>query len=188
MEFITLSFITLGLAMDAFAVSITNGICYKEAGVREAVVTATTFGVFQAIMPLLGYYAGMTVKEIIESIDHWVALILLVFIGVTMIVGAIKDMQNPQNIECKLYCTKKDLFIQGIATSIDAFVVGISLAVIDTNIFLAVALIGIVTFSFCLLGIPIGKRFGSLLRDKAEIIGGCILIIIGLKIFIESMV
>ena len=187
MGLLLLFFIALGLAMDAFAVSITNGICYKEAGAKEAFVTAATFGIFQVIMPLIGYFAGMRVRGIVESIDHWVALVLLGFIGGNMIIEAIRDMKRPRDAECKFYCTKKDLFIQGIATSIDAFVVGISLAVIDTNIFLAVFLIGTVTFLFCLLGIPIGKRFGSVLKDKAEIIGGCILIIIGLKIFFENL-
>lgn len=185
MGYLTLFFIALGLAMDAFAVSISNGICYRRAGPKEAIITGATFGGFQAAMPLLGYFAGMTVKDAVEAIDHWIALILLGFIGGSMIIGAIKNMKKPEDVECKPYCTTKDLLLQGIATSIDALAVGISFAVIDTNIFVAVALIGIVTFIFCVVGVPIGKRFGTIIREKAEILGGCILIMIGLKIFIE---
>ncbi len=185
MGYLTLFFIALGLAMDAFAVSVSNGICYKNAGLKEAFYTALTFGVFQALMPLIGYYAGRTVSDAVEFIDHWIALILLCFIGGTMIIGAVKEMKNPSKESCKTYCTSKDLLVQGVATSIDAFAVGISLAVIDTNIFVAVSLIGVVTFICCVIGVPLGKRFGFFLKDKAEILGGSILIIIGIKIFIE---
>lgn len=185
MGYITLFFIALGLSMDAFAVSVSNGICYKNAGIKEAFITALTFGVFQAGMPLIGYFAGRTVSSAVEFIDHWIALILLGFIGGNMIYGAIKERKTSGDIRCKLYCTTKDLAVQGVATSIDAFAVGISLAVIDTNIFEAVALIGIVTFICCLFGVPIGKKFGLLIKEKAEVFGGSVLIIIGLKIFIE---
>jgi putative Mn2+ efflux pump MntP len=185
MGYITLFFIALGLSMDAFAVSVSNGICYKNAGVKEAFITALTFGVFQAIMPLIGYFAGRTVSNAVEFIDHWIALILLGFIGGSMIYGAVKERKTQGGGKYKVYCTTKDLIIQGVATSIDAFAVGISLAVIDTNIYVAVALIGVVTFICCLVGVPVGRKFGFLIKEKAEIFGGCILIIIGLKIFIE---
>ncbi len=187
MGYFTLLFIALGLAMDAFAVSVSNGICYKNAGIKEAFYTALTFGVFQALMPLIGYYAGRTVSEAVKFIDHWIALGLLCFIGGSMIVSAIKDMRNPEKVCYKTYCTTKDLLVQGFATSIDAFAVGISFAVIDTNIFTAVVLTGIVTFACCFIGVPIGKRFGYFMKDKAEILGGCLLIIIGIKIFIEHI-
>ncbi len=187
MGYFTLFFIALGLAMDAFAVSVSNGICYRKAGFKEAFNTALTFGVFQALMPLIGYFAGRTVSDAVASIDHWIALIMLSFIGGSMIVGAVKDMKNPKQESCKEYCTTKDLLVQGVATSIDAFAVGISFAVIDTNIFVAVALIGVVTFICCMIGVLVGKSFGAFMKDKAEIFGGCILILIGLKIFIEHM-
>ena len=185
MGYFTLFFIALGLAMDAFAVSVSNGICYKNAGFKEAFNTALTFGVFQALMPLIGYFAGRTVSDAVAFIDHWIALVMLCFIGGSMIVGAIKEMKNPPREDCKQYCTIKDLIVQGVATSIDAFAVGISLAVIDTNIFMAVGLIGVVTFICCVVGVLLGKNFGFFMKDKAEILGGCILIIIGIKIFIE---
>jgi putative Mn2+ efflux pump MntP len=188
MGYITLFFIALGLAMDAFAVSVSNGICYKNAGIKEAFITALTFGTFQAFMPLIGFFAGRTVSNAVEFIDHWIALIMLGFIGGSMIFGALKEKNVPTAGKCKVYCTTKHLVVQGIATSIDAFAVGISLAVMDTNIYVAVALIGVVTFICCLMGFPIGKRFGFLIKEKAEIFGGCILIIIGLKIFIEHIV
>ncbi len=187
MGYLTLLFIALGLAMDAFAVSVSNGICYKNAGFKETFYTALTFGVFQAMMPLIGYFAGKTVSEAVEFIDHWIALGLLCFIGGSMIASAVKEMRNPEKVCYKTYCTVKDLLVQGVATSIDAFAVGISLAVIDTNIFMAVGLIGIVTFVCCVIGVPMGKRFGYFMKDKAEILGGCILIIIGIKIFVEHM-
>ncbi|HZK02379.1 MAG TPA: manganese efflux pump MntP family protein [Anaerovoracaceae bacterium] len=184
MGYLTLFFIAFGLSMDAFTVSISNGICYRNAGLKETVVTAATFGAFQALMPLIGYFTGMTVRTAVESVGNWIALILLCFIGGNMIFGAIGKMRNPEKVECKDYCTAKDLFIQGIATSIDAFAIGISFAVIETNVFAAICFIGLITFICCMFGVPIGKKFGSLIGEKAEIFGGCILIIIGLKIFI----
>ncbi|HPO05042.1 MAG TPA: manganese efflux pump MntP family protein [Bacillota bacterium] len=185
MGYLTLFFIALGLAMDAFAVSMSNGICYKNAGFKEAFITALTFGTFQALMPLAGYFAGRTVSDAIAFLDHWIALGMLSFIGISMIAGAIREMRNPDIVQCKAYCSVKDLMVQGVATSIDALAVGVSFAVIDTNIFAAVGLIGIVTFVCCVIGVLLGKGFGFLIKEKAEIFGGCILIIIGLKIFIE---
>lgn len=185
MGILSLYLIALGLAMDAFAVSISNGICYKNAGFKEAIYTAAVFGLFQAGMPLLGFFAGRTVSSAVEFIDHWIALILLSFIGGCMIYEAIKEIRDPEIIKCQVTLSLRGLVIQGIATSIDAFAVGISFAVIKTNIFMAVFLIGIVTFICCIFGVMIGKHFGNRFQEKAEIIGGCILIFIGLKIFID---
>ncbi len=173
--------------MDAFAVSISNGICYHRAGTKEAFKTALVFGGFQALMPIIGYYAGLSVKNLVESIDHWIALLLLGFIGVNMIREGFKSIREKKNLGGKPYCTNRDLLIQGVATSIDALIVGVSFAMIDANIFVAVALIGLVTFAFCILGVPIGKKFGSLIGEKAEIAGGIILIAIGVKIFLENL-
>lgn len=189
MGYFLLLFISVGLAMDAFAVSISNGICYHRAGPREAFKTALVFGGFQALMPLIGYLAGLRVKGLVESIDHWLALILLSFIGINMIIEGVKAMRAEQaglGFSEKPYCTSRDLFVQGVATSIDALIVGVSFAMVDTNIVVAVILIGLVTFAFCLLGVPIGKKFGSLIGRKAEIVGGLILIAIGVKIFTEN--
>jgi len=187
MGFLTLFFIALGLAMDAFAVSVSNGICYRNIGFKEVAATALTFGFFQAAMPLIGFYAGRTVSSAVLFFDHWIAFALLSFIGGNMIYQAFKEMRQPEKRECRTHCSLKDLTIQGIATSIDAFAIGISLAVINTNIFEAVAIIGIVTFICCMFGVLLGKQFGGMLQEKAEILGGIILICIGIKILIEHM-
>jgi putative Mn2+ efflux pump MntP len=185
MGFITLFFLAIGLAMDAFAVSVSNGICHKNAGIKEALLTATTFGLFQAGMPLIGYYTGRTISSAVEFLDHWIALVLLTFIGGSMIYEAIKELRRPGKSQCKARFSMKDILVQGVATSVDAFAVGISFAMIPTDIVSAVGLIGIVTFLFSVLGVYLGRSFGGLLKEKAEFIGGCILILIGLKIFIE---
>ena len=183
MGIVTLFLIAVGLSMDAFAVSISDGICYQKSGPKTAVSIALTFGLFQAGMPLLGYAAGRAVSPTISSIDHWIALGLLCAIGLSMIWGAVKKIRHPEEEVHKAVCTFGVLFFQGIATSMDAFAVGISFAIMKTNIFLAVTLIGIVTFIFSIIGVRIGKRFGGLFKEKAEILGGCILLAIGLKIF-----
>lgn len=188
MGFITLFFLATGLAMDAFAVSVSNGICQKNIGIKEALQTATTFGLFQAGMPLIGYYLGRTISSAVEFLGHWIALVLLTFIGGSMIYEAIKELRRPEENQCKASFSMKDVLVKGSTTSIDAFAVGISFAVIQTNIVSAVLLIGIVTFVFSLLGVYLGKSFGGMLKEKAEFIGGCILILIGLKIFIEHIV
>ncbi|MDD2216749.1 MAG: manganese efflux pump MntP family protein [Eubacteriales bacterium] len=187
MGIFTLHLIALGLAMDAFAVSVSNGICYKKTGPKQAFKMAFVFGLFQAGMPLIGYYAGSTVSEAVAFLDHWIALVLLTFIGTTMVYGAVKGMRNPEIKVIKTVCTFRELFVQGVATSIDAFAVGISFAVIQTNIYFALFLIGIDTFVCCFIGVFLGKRFGGLLQEKAEFFGGVILILIGVKIFVEHM-
>lgn len=188
MGFLTMLLIALGLAMDAFAVSVSNGICYRKAGLKEAFYTAFTFGLFQAGMPLIGYYAGSTFSASVAFLDHWIALALLSFIGGSMIYSAIKEIRNPGTERYRAACNLKDLILQGIATSIDALAVGISFAVIQTNIFMAVVLIGLVTFICCFIGVIIGRGFGNRLKEKAEILGGCILILIGIKILIEHTI
>lgn len=182
---LTLFLIAVGLAMDAFAVSISNGICYKHVGLKEAFKTALTFGLFQAGMPLLGYLLGRTISDTVQFLDHWIALALLVFIGGTMIYEAYKERRNPEPETCKASYTLKDLLIQGLATSIDAFAVGISFAVISTNLYAALGQIGVVTFVLSFLGVYLGKSFGWMLKERAEWIGGSILILIGVKIFVE---
>ena len=185
MGFPTLFLIALGLSMDAFAVSVSNGICYRRSGLREAVANGLTFGFFQALMPLIGYVAGRAVSGTVTTLDHWIALLLLGFIGGRMVVQAVRDLRHPEEKECRMSCTARDLAIQGVATSIDALAVGVSLAVVDTPILPAVALIGVVTFACSTAGVYLGKGVGAFLREKAEIFGGVMLILIGIKIFIE---
>ncbi|MHB8961717.1 MAG: manganese efflux pump MntP [Saccharofermentanales bacterium] len=187
MEFFTLFLIAVALSMDAFAVSISNGLCYNGLERKHVFQIAGTFGFFQALMPLIGYFLGQSFKRQITSIDHWIALVLLCAIGIHMIYEAAGTLRS-ENAECKIrVCTPRSLFTQGIATSIDALAVGISFAVIETNIYLAVLFIGIVTFIISATGVLIGKRVGLRFGGRAEIIGGLILIGIGLKIFIEHV-
>lgn len=181
----TLFLLALGLSMDAFAVSITNGLCYGEEAKKYSLYTALAFGLAQGIMPVIGFFAGITFSKQIESLDHWIALILLGAIGGKMIFEAIKEMKLPPEEVCKTQFSMKLLVVQAIATSVDALAVGISFALMSVNIVVAAGFIGIVTFFCCLVGVSIGKRFGLLLKHRAEIFGGIILICIGLKIFIE---
>ena len=175
--------IGIGLSMDAFAVSTTNGIVSKP-NWQKTLLIAFMFGLFQAVMPLVGYFAGSLFSEVIEKYDHWIALILLAFIGGKMIADFFfkKDKEEKNN-----NLTLKMLFVQAVATSIDALAVGVSFVGITFNIFLAVGIIGIITFALCLLAVRIGIKFGDILTDKATLVGGIILIAIGLKIFIEGI-
>ncbi len=187
MDFFTLVFLSVGLAMDAFAVSITNGLCYPHLKTKHALFDGLTFGFFQMAMPIIGYFIGSTFSFAIRAVDHWIALILLCFIGGNMVREAVTQLRHPECPSNRSAFNAKLLFVQGIATSIDALAIGVSFAVMDVSIITAAALIGIITFGFSFGGIFIGKKFGGLLKEKAEMIGGFILIFIGLKIFIEHM-
>lgn len=187
MSVITIILISFGLAMDAFAVSVTNGMCYKKFRKSDMFLTVITFGTFQAFMPVMGFIFGNTFLDTIQFLDHWIALFFLGAIGINMILEAIKSSKNVEYVCKNMTFTYKLLVVQGVATSIDALAVGISFAVTKTNILFAAASIGIITFLCCSFGIFLGKRFDSLLKEKAEIFGGCILLFIGVKIFIEHM-
>lgn len=187
MDILTLFFLALGLSMDAFAVTISNGMCYRNVGKKEVVITAFAFGLFQMLMPIIGYFAGQTFSAFISSLDHWIALLLLGFIGGKMIRDAVKELRQPEICPMARTFTLQILLLQAIATSIDALAVGIGFAVMQVNIILASGFIGIITFTCCLFGAYLGNRFGLLLKQKAEIFGGGILVIIGLKIFLQHM-
>lgn len=190
MQLITLILLALGLAADAFAVSITNGMCSSgKVTKRHAFFTALTFGFFQALMPVLGFIMGRTFSEIVSLYQHWIALLLLGAIGVNMLMDTYKEWKNPEEV-----CTLKDVFtaknlvMQGIATSIDALAAGVSIAVLDINIISAALTIGITTFICCLIGVYIGKKFGTMLGLRAKLIGGFVLILLGLKIFFQNQI
>ena len=189
MESITIIFLAMGLAMDSFAVSISNAMCYQNMNKKMAFLNALFFGIAQAVMPLIGWGLGQAFMQYIQNIDHYIALILLGYIGSKMIIEAIKKKKNPDTMNKKEKLNSKTLYMQAIATSIDALAVGISFTTIagNTSIIVGVTIIGIITFICSGIGILIGKRFGNLLEEKAEILGGCILCLIGLKIFIEHM-
>jgi len=184
MSFITIMIIALGLAMDAFAVSITSGVTMRCFETRPALRVAIFFGGFQALMPVLGWLAGSSFQKYIAAFDHWIAFGLLVFIGGKMIVESFfiektEDKCDPNNITT--------VFILALATSIDALAVGLSFSVLDVQIIYPAFIIGIVTFLLSLLGVYIGEKFGSLFENKIEFIGGVILIGIGVKILIEHL-
>jgi len=182
LELLTVITIAVGLAMDAFAVSIAAGAGYRQLRIRHALRMAVFFGAFQAVMPILGWFAGAAFKHAIEAYDHWVAFAILLLIGVKMIYEAFKIEQaenpsNPSNLAI--------LLTLSVATSIDALAVGFTLSLITNSIATAVIIIGLITFALSFLGCAIGKRLGHLFENKMEILGGCILIGIGVKIVVD---
>ena len=188
MDFITLVLLALGLAADAFAVSVTNGMCSSRVTRRHNLVTAFTFGFFQAIMPVLGFILGRTFADIVFRFQHWIALLLLGAIGVNMLTDVIKEWKSEKVAICSTLnlFSAKNLIMQGIATSIDAMAAGVSIAVLNINILTSALTIGIITFLLCSIGVYIGKRFGARLGLRAKILGGIALICIGLRIFIQN--
>jgi len=188
MSFLSLFLIALGLSMDAAAVSLSNGLCYKSSGKIIAFYSALAFGIFLGIMPAIGFFTGQTFANVIQSFDHWIAFVLLGIIGAKMVYEAINEMKTPDNKpECKVFSFKL-LLLQAIATSIDALAVGVAFAVMDVSIISAASFICIVTFVCSLIGYIIGQRFGTALQSKAEIFGGVILIGIGIKILLEHTI
>ena len=173
-----------GLAMDAFAVSVASGFTIKRLHLRHAVVIALSFGLFQAIMPVLGWLAGIGIRELIQHIDHWLAFGLLSFIGIKMIyestkLEAIEHRKDPLAFPV--------LIVLSIATSIDALAVGLTFAFLKIAIAGPVIIIGSITFILSLLGVYIGDKFGHFFENKIEAIGGIILILIGLRILISHL-
>lgn len=187
MGFGMLFMLALGLSMDAFAVSLSNGMCYREIGRKQGLTIAMVFGLFQALMPVIGFFVGQTFSEAISFLDHWIALTLLGFVGGNMIVESVKELRHPRQECMGDTLGGRDILIQGIATSIDALAVGIGFAVMQINIAVAASFIGVITFVCCAIGVKLGKGLGVFLKQKAEIAGGIILIGIGVKIFVEHM-
>jgi len=185
MGLLELLMIAVGLAMDAFAVSLCKGLCMKKLNYRHAVIIAAFFGGFQALMPLIGWLLGQQFEQYITKYDHWVAFILLSFIGGKMLVEAFKKDNEPP--ECTLLLDLKELVILSIATSIDALAVGITFAFLKVSILPAISIIGFITFILCLAGVVVGNRFGIRYKNKAEMAGGFVLIFIGIKILIEHL-
>ena len=184
---VTVLVIAVGLAMDAFAVSISNGMCIKNISLVQKWGIPLSFGAFQMAMPIMGYFLGSSFSAAISKIDHWIALILLAAIGINMIAGSIKDKKEDKVCYIEKF-TLKELMIQSVATSIDALAVGISFALLNINIWFASAAIGVITFAISGIGIYIGRKLGGALKNKAEIVGGIILIAIGIKIFLEHVI
>ncbi len=192
MDYLALFGIAVGLSMDAFAVSLTNGAVTRNLRLKHAFGIALAFGVFQAVMPTIGWLVGIAGKGIIESVDHWVAFILLGYIGGKMVYDAIKEAKNHEPKECRDPISFKMLMVMAVATSIDALATGIILpSVVGAStvllMLIAVGLIGLTTFIISFAGVYIGKKFGDLFSSKAELLGGLVLIIIGSKILIEHL-
>lgn len=173
----------IGLSMDAFAVSICKGLSMKKLKWKNAVIVGAYFGLFQAIMPLSGYLLGTTFSDLVISIDHWIAFILLTTIGGKMLKEAYSNNEEDENDKLDF----KTMLVLAIATSIDALAVGITFAFFEINIIKAISIIGFLTFTISAIGVIIGNKFGHKFQGKAEIVGGVILILIGLKILVEHL-
>jgi len=184
MDYLSIVFIAIGLSMDSLAVSIVNGLMMPKLKFFRAMYIAFFLALFQAAMPVLGYLAGSIIEEEIKSIDHWLAFILLAFIGGKMIV---EGKNAPKHIDTRTdyQLSLSKLITQSIATSIDALAVGISFAFLDIKIYSTAFIIGVVTFLFSMIGLRMGKSIGAKTRGRMEIIGGLFLIAIGMKILIE---
>lgn len=178
--------IGVGLSMDAFAVALCKGLCMRRIEVGQMMVIALFFGGFQALMPFLGWVIGKQFEGYIVNIDHWVAFGLLLLIGGKMLWEAVRGGDEPASDRCGPL-DLKELFVMAVATSIDAFAVGISFSLLSVNIFSSITVIGITTFGLSAVGVLIGHRFGSKFEKKAEFAGGLILILIGAKILFEHL-
>ena len=179
--------LAVGLSMDAFAVSVCKGLALRRATFRAEITCGVWFGGFQALMPLIGFFLGTLFAVAIQVVDHWIAFGLLAIIGVNMLKEAMSK-EEECGCESSADLSLKTMFVMAVATSIDALAVGISLAMVgNVNIFFAVALIGICTCLLSMLGVKIGNVFGSRFESKAEIAGGVILILLGLKILLEHL-
>ena len=182
--------------MDAFAVSICKGLETKKIAIKQMMLAGLWFGGFQALMPAIGYFLGQAFAEAIKKYDHWVAFVLLVFIGGNMIREAVADENAGEDNADKNgneICNVKDcfgvktMFIMAVATSIDALAVGVTFAFLKVNIIAAVSFIGVITFIFSFAGVKIGNIFGAKYEKKAQMAGGIILVLIGLKILLEHL-
>ena len=184
MDLLNVILIAVGLAMDAFAVSIAKGITINNHRRKTALIMASFFAAFQMLMPVIGWFVGLGLEDLITAIDHWIAFGLLVLIGARMIYDSIKkeDLQREGNLRLHTLLTLS------VATSIDALMVGLSFAFLQTAIALPIIVIGIVTFSLSYFGFMFGKVIGSVLGNKMKVVGGIILIGIGVKILLEHLI
>ena len=186
--FFTLLLMGVGLSMDAFAVSICKGLSMRKVNKKQCLVIGLFFGGFQALMPFIGWVLGSQFEQYITSIDHWIAFILLGFIGGKMVVEAIREKDEAVEVgKMDPPLDLKEMFILAIATSIDALAVGITFAFLQVPIVEAVSVIGITTFVISVIGVYVGNFFGNRYKKKAELAGGMILILIGLKILLEHL-
>ena len=183
MDLLSLFLIAVGLSMDAFAVSVCKGLATPKYKLKYSMICGAWFGGFQALMPAVGYLLGVNFKKYITAIDHWIAFVLLALIGFNMIREALKNDDEGADPSF----TAKSMSLLAVATSIDALAFGITFAFLDVNIVAAVLFIGVCTFVISAAGVKIGSAFGTRFKSKAEIAGGAILIILGLRILVEHL-
>ena len=188
MSFIDLFLIGVGLSMDAFAVAICQGLSMTRIKWGHALTVGLYFGGFQALMPFIGWMLGSQFADRIQQYDHWIAFILLVLIGGNMIREALSgDEENAAQAETDLRLDHKKLFLMAIATSIDALAIGVTFAFLETAILPAIGIIGCTTFCISVAGVAVGCWFGARYKKRAEITGGAILVLLGIKILLEHL-
>ena len=187
MNLVEIVLLAVSLSMDAFAVALCKGLALKKNKIKSCVIVGLWFGAFQALMPMIGYFLGSTFADKITSIDHWIAFILLALIGGNMIKESLEKDEEKVNDSLGF----KTMLVMAIATSIDALAVGVSFAFTDFEpdwyVYIAFALIGIITFTLSAIGVKIGNIFGTKFKSKAEFAGGLVLILLGLKILLEGL-
>lgn len=182
MSVFELFLLAVGLSMDAFAVAVCKGLAVRQLKPRHSLLCGAWFGAFQGLMPLIGYFVFVAVKSYIENIDHWVAFVLLAFLGGKMIKEALCGCDD-EGADASF--SVKTMLVMALATSVDALAAGITLVLPGVNIWLAVLFIGIVTFILSAIGVKVGNVFGAKYKNKAELAGGIILVLIGAKILLE---
>ena len=192
MGFTSILILAVALSMDAFAVAICKGLAMKKITFAKAAIVGAWFGIFQGLMPLIGYFLGSSFARFIEPVDHWIAFGLLALIGVNMLREALGKEEECECCECQDDSLAfKTMLVMAIATSIDALAVGVSFALGSfeggMNIFIAVAMIGVTTFLLSMGGVKVGNIFGAKYEKKAELAGGIILILLGIKILLEDL-
>lgn len=183
LSLLELFIIAVSLSMDAFAVSICKGLAMKKLSYQKACIIGLWFGGFQALMPLIGYILGSQFEKYITQIDHWIAFVLLALIGGSMILESMAKEEEKANDSVDI----KTMFLLAVATSIDALAVGVTFAFLQVNITAAVSFIGVTTFLFSVIGVKIGNIFGLKYKSKAELAGGIILVLMGLKILLQHL-
>lgn len=176
-------FIAIGLAMDAFAVAVCKGLSLKKITIKNSIIIGFYFGFFQCIMPIVGYFLGISFEEVVTKVDHWVAFFLLVVIGYNML----KEIGEKESESFDDRLNFKSMFPLAVATSIDALAIGITFAFLKVDIISSSLLIGLITFVLSVIGVVIGNKFGSKYEKKAQLVGGIILIFMGIKILFEHL-
>ena len=185
---IELFLLGVGLSMDAFAVSVCKGLGMRKLNKKQALIIGLYFGGFQALMPFVGWLLGSQFQKYITSIDHWIAFILLGFIGGKMMIEAVREWNEEEVVDVMdAPIDHKNMLVLAVATSIDALTVGITFAFLGTPIVEAISIIGITTMVISIAGVVVGNFFGSRYKSKAEFIGGLILVLLGLKILLEHL-